>query len=213
MATINKGHFNSTPKSNRSNKKRQKIKVGYTSAGPGRAKGKNTNFAKSELQRYRTMLLAKFREVLGTVSGLENKISGPETNEMGPGDLVDMAAFNQAVEEDYGLLESERHVLDDIQDALERIKEGTYGLCRQCNKQIPGKRLQIIPWALYCVACESEMESSTSADNRNASRKGAARHTYRSLGISGKWLETNDVDVREDYQDLTKELTDDHAVC
>jgi len=43
-----------------------------------------------------------------------------------------------------------------INEALERIKEGTYGICAECEKPISPKRLQAVPWAKYCVPCQEQ---------------------------------------------------------
>ncbi|CAN5194170.1 hypothetical protein BH09PAT2_BH09PAT2_08390 [soil metagenome] len=46
----------------------------------------------------------------------------------------------------------------DIVIALERIGKGRYGYCKRCNKEIPAKRLELIPETQYCVSCESELK-------------------------------------------------------
>jgi DnaK suppressor protein len=45
-----------------------------------------------------------------------------------------------------------------IQKALIRVDSGEYGICLDCEEQIPPKRLQAIPWAAYCVACQERLE-------------------------------------------------------
>jgi len=44
--------------------------------------------------------------------------------------------------------------LQQVNDAIARIKKGVYGICSECEEPIAGKRLQAIPWALRCVTCE-----------------------------------------------------------
>ena len=46
--------------------------------------------------------------------------------------------------------------LRQINEALQRIKEGTYGICAECEKPISPKRLQAVPWAKYCVPCQEQ---------------------------------------------------------
>ena len=48
--------------------------------------------------------------------------------------------------------------LNAIDDALQRIEDGTYGVCEECGKKIHKERLKIMPFAKFCVACQSEME-------------------------------------------------------
>jgi len=52
--------------------------------------------------------------------------------------------------------ESER--LRDVTDALQRIAEGTYGVCEGCEEQIPKKRLEAFPAARFCIKCKSKLE-------------------------------------------------------
>ncbi|HLN03574.1 MAG TPA: TraR/DksA family transcriptional regulator [Bryobacteraceae bacterium] len=46
-----------------------------------------------------------------------------------------------------------------IEEALDRIEAGDYGVCLGCEEPIPGKRLQAVPWAKYCVTCQQEMSN------------------------------------------------------
>jgi DnaK suppressor protein len=46
-----------------------------------------------------------------------------------------------------------------IQSALDRLARGEFGICEECEEEIPLKRLEAIPWALYCVPCQEQMES------------------------------------------------------
>lgn len=46
--------------------------------------------------------------------------------------------------------------LHEIEQALERIEEGTYGICMECERPITPKRLDAVPWARYCVACQEQ---------------------------------------------------------
>ena len=47
-----------------------------------------------------------------------------------------------------------RRVLKEIEEALVRVDEGTYGVCQDCNKPIPVERLEILPYARACVSCQ-----------------------------------------------------------
>ena len=67
----------------------------------------------------------------------------------------------------FSLLSFERDALSDIDAALQRIRDGSYGVCELTGKLIPRKRLEAIPWARYTVEAQAEMES-----------KGDATHTH-----------------------------------
>ena len=60
---------------------------------------------------------------------------------------------------DQALLDNEKALLGEVQQALERIENGTYGMCTNCGQPIPEKRLEAIPWASLCVTCEKERET------------------------------------------------------
>jgi len=53
--------------------------------------------------------------------------------------------------------------IHDIQSALARIEDGSYGLCERCEEPIPAKRLDALPWARMCVHCQSATEAETHA--------------------------------------------------
>lgn len=56
----------------------------------------------------------------------------------------------------YALVDNEEHILSQIDNALERIREGTYGKCEMCGKEIENERLDFIPYATTCVECENK---------------------------------------------------------
>ena len=61
-------------------------------------------------------------------------------------------------------------------DALQRIRDGTYGICADCRKRIPASRLQVKPEATRCVACQTECERRSvagSGDWREVARRSA----------------------------------------
>ena len=74
------------------------------------------------------------------------------------GDLGDYATADMAAE--YAHLFGERltHRLQLIEDALDGIENGDYGFCEECEEPINEKRLQLMPFALFCVRCQSELE-------------------------------------------------------
>jgi len=53
---------------------------------------------------------------------------------------------------------SESQRLREINEALRRIEQGSYGICEGCNKEIPRKRLEVFPSARHCVECQSKLE-------------------------------------------------------
>lgn len=65
---------------------------------------------------------------------------------------ADTATTMYEREKDISLLEHERFELEDINQALKRMAEGSYGICQRCGKEIPMERLEAMPTAVYCMA-------------------------------------------------------------
>ena len=65
----------------------------------------------------------------------------------------------QQTDVDQAILDNERALLAEVQQALARIENGTYGICTNCGQPIPERRLEAIPWATLCVICEPNLGS------------------------------------------------------
>lgn len=105
-----------------------------------------------ELNNFRDILNAKHAEatrVLTRRDGLRI--------ERTPDDL-DETQFAAARELSTRNLERESSVLREVHAALDRIAEGTYGACLQCEEEISQKRLKAVPWATLCIACQEEAD-------------------------------------------------------
>ena len=100
------------------------------------------------------MLLDKRRELVGDMTGIEAEAFGADRQEV-KGDISDHPADagtdNFEQEFSLGLLESERTMLAEIDEALRRIDDGTYGICLGTGKPIGRARLKARPWAKYCI--------------------------------------------------------------
>ncbi len=80
-----------------------------------------------------------------------------------PGDVID-AAYDSAQDEiSSQLAEVESRELASIENALERMKDGTYGQCEVCGVRIPMARLDALPYATMCIGCQRDMERSGDA--------------------------------------------------
>lgn len=69
-------------------------------------------------------------------------------------------------EKDLGLLDSLRMRWRNVSHALERIEDGTYGICKQCHKSIDPERLEALPETGLCIDCQQELEELTSERER-----------------------------------------------
>ena len=118
---------------------------------------KKTPLGRSELKEFRQMLLEKRRALLGDMTHMEEEALRTNRQE-GTGDLskipthdADVGTDNFEQEFTLGLLESERVLLGEINEALERIDKGTYGICLGTGLAIGKARLRARPWAKYCI--------------------------------------------------------------
>jgi RNA polymerase-binding protein DksA len=119
-----------------------------------------TALSRSDLQYFRNLLLEKRRELLGDVGSMESEAfkSGSNLSNM-PIHMADVGTDNFEQEFTLGLIESERQFLRDIQEALIRIDDGTYGICQGTGKPIPRVRLEAVPWAKYTIEYSRLLES------------------------------------------------------
>ncbi len=81
-----------------------------------------------------------------------------ELREQSSGDVVDFALDSAQDEISSQLAEVESRELGSIDNALEQIREGTYGVCEGCKTSIPLARLQALPYATCCIGCQRELE-------------------------------------------------------
>jgi len=71
---------------------------------------------------------------------------------------ADTATATLDREIDYTLEENSSRVLSEIDGALRRIDDGTYGTCADCGREIPTERLEASPWASLCIDCKRQAE-------------------------------------------------------
>jgi DnaK suppressor protein len=126
---------------------------------PGGAAGDvrtETSLTAADTALFREALLAKRAEILGDVSTLHNEAVTKDRQDA-TGDLssmpihmADLGTDNYELEFTLGLIEGERAILREIDEALERIRQGTYGVCLATGRPIGKARLKAKPWAKYC---------------------------------------------------------------
>lgn len=114
-----------------------------------------TRLKDTELAEFRELLVAKRRELAGDVLHLENEArdhnsNGGNSSPM-PLHMADLGTDTWEQELTLGLIEAERSLLREIDEALERIEDRTYGVCLGTGKPIAKARLRVKPWAKYCI--------------------------------------------------------------
>ena len=114
----------------------------------------------SEIREFEAMLLAKRYEILGNVLSIENETLRKQRSDLSslPIHMADMGTDNYEQSFSLELMDSERKVITEIDYALNRIEEGTYGICEMGGEPIPRQRLEAIPWAKFCIGCANLLE-------------------------------------------------------
>jgi len=108
---------------------------------------------RAELVSLRERILAAAEQVVA-----DDEETGEITTAAGDQHLADHASVILDREVDETLEENAGHVIVEIDDALERIAAGTYGLCAACGTQIPEERLAAVPYATLCVEDKRKTE-------------------------------------------------------
>ena len=76
----------------------------------------------------------------------------------GSQDFEEIAVDFLETQQEQSLMVNQQALLTEVERALERIEQGTYGKCVDCGQPIPEKRLEAIPWAARDVKCEEQLE-------------------------------------------------------
>lgn len=74
------------------------------------------------------------------------------------GDTLDLVSEERTRELDLILTDRAKQKIEKIDDALERIEDGSYGECEECGVKVPKARLKVMPFAKYCVDCQERVE-------------------------------------------------------
>jgi DnaK suppressor protein len=114
-----------------------------------------------DVERFKELLEEERRRVVDAIEYLHKENPGSieeETEDETSNNIAEAATATLDREIDYTLEENSEHVLAEIEGALRRIEEGTYGVCVNCGKPIAEERLTAIPWATYCIDCKRLVE-------------------------------------------------------
>jgi DnaK suppressor protein len=111
---------------------------------------------KKKVEYYKKRLLAKQEELSRMVTKSEQ--DGREADEEATQDIADKAANSYTKEFLFLQSDENRRLLQLVNEALERMKNGSYGLCVACHKEVQSKRLEAIPWARHCIECQEKQD-------------------------------------------------------
>ena len=110
------------------------------------------------LEKHQQKLIGIRRSLMGDVGARMRE--SQEIGDDGIQDIADQATGINTRQILIGLGEKERNQLKLVELALEKISRESYGICERCEGKIPAKRLEAMPYARFCVSCQSEVEQS-----------------------------------------------------
>ncbi len=147
--------------------KKKTVKRGAKSASP----------SKGHLHAVKAHLLEMREDLIKTVRTQQME----ESAEQDTGDDADKAS--QSIEKEllFELSDNERTTLDHIEAALRKIEKGTYGFCEFCRKPIVPARLEALPFARYCITCQSSSESVPELFEPGSDLRGVGEETSREV--------------------------------
>ena len=141
-------------------KKHKKISKQKTSL----SRTRKSRLSIASIEHFKQLLLEKRREILKNVNEIEdealNKSRLDATGDLSsmPIHMADLGTDNFEQEFALGLMDSERKLLREIDEALERIEQKTYGICLGTGEPIRRARLEAQPWAKYSVEYARKLE-------------------------------------------------------
>lgn len=167
---------------------------------------RKTGLTAKELAYFRGLLIEKLKEIIGDVDHIESgalrssrQDSSGDLSSM-PIHMADIGSDNYEQEFMLGLMDSERKIVREIYEALNRIQEGTYGICEGTGEPIPKMRLEGIPWTRYCVKFAEMLEKGL-----------AVEPTHAFMDESG-YSEEEDEYIEDELEDEDIEDFDDSGV-
>lgn len=111
---------------------------------------------KKKLDYFKKRLEARQNDLRRMVSRTEQ--DGRTVDEDSAQDIADRAASSYNKEFLFHQSNNDRQLLQMVENALSRIREGTFGECISCGKEINPKRLEAVPWTRHCIECQEKAE-------------------------------------------------------
>lgn len=112
---------------------------------------------KTQQNKYRPILLNILSQLGVKLGRLEDAVLLGDSDS-GSDDGEDANAEGYARDFQLGLIENEEEILKSTNQALLRIEDSIYGACLACKDLIPPRRLEVVPYAPYCIGCQSLSE-------------------------------------------------------
>ena len=111
---------------------------------------------KKKLEQFKKRLETRQHELRTMVS--RNDQEGRSADQEATQDIADRAASSYNKEFLFSQSNNDRQLLQMVEGALARIREGSFGECISCGKEINPKRLEAVPWTRHCIECQEKLE-------------------------------------------------------
>lgn len=111
---------------------------------------------KKKIDGFKKKLETRQQELRRMVTRTEQ--DGRTVDEDSAQDIADRAASSYTKEFLFHQSNNDRQLLQMVENALSRIREGTFGECISCGKDINPKRLEAVPWTRHCIECQEKLE-------------------------------------------------------
>ena len=111
---------------------------------------------KRKLEYFKKRLETRQQELRRTVTRTQQ--DGRSADEDSAQDVADRAASSYNKEFLFSQSNNKRQLLQMVENALDRIRQGNFGECISCGKEINAKRLEAVPWTRHCIECQEKLE-------------------------------------------------------
>lgn len=126
--------------------------------------GLSKNMDKKKLEAFRKKLEERQQSLRKAVRRTEE--DGRIADQDSAQDIADRAASSYTKEFLFSVSNNDRQLLQMVETALQRIREGSFGECVNCGNEINPKRLEAVPWTRYCIACQEKLEQGQLQEER-----------------------------------------------
>ena len=118
--------------------------------------GLSKKMDKKKLDSFRKRLEERQQALRKAVSRTEEdgRVADQDTAQ----DIADRAASSYTKEFLFSVSNNDRQLLQMVENALQRLREGSFGECVNCGNEINAKRLDAVPWTRYCIECQEKLE-------------------------------------------------------
>lgn len=113
---------------------------------------------RQQLEKFRKQLEQRQYELKRSLENAEEEGRSATADNDYAKDVVDQAADSYTKEFMFAQSSSDRLALSMVEGALDRLRDGSFGQCVHCGKEINLKRLEAVPWTRYCIECQEKIE-------------------------------------------------------